>query len=376
MCTLWRSRTASACASSLPIPRLSRSTCVIWWPTRMTGFSASRGFWKIIEISLPRTCASRVGSESVRRSRPRQSTSPPITRPGFFSRPMIEAAVTDFPEPVSPTSPTTSPSSISRSMPSITRSSPLRMKNEVRRSLTSSSATLRAPASWVEDVLEPVSEQVEAEDREGDRQAREGVDPPVTVEEVLEAHADHHAPLGPRDAHAETDEREARRLEDRPAALERRDDDDGHERVREQVPPQQAKARVADRDRGQRVLALLRRQHQVPHQPRVPGNVDRSRRDDHGEDAGAHRPGDGHGEDEAWERLEHVLRAHQRLVDPAAEEPRHGADEHADRHRERDCREGDDQVEPCSDQDACEDVVAELVGAERMRPRRSDRRVV
>src|SRR6059058_4278594 len=35
---------------------------------------------------------------------------------------------------------------------------------------------------------------------------------------------------------------------------------------------------------------------------RAAGNVDRGRGDDHGEDAGPHRPGDGHREDEARER--------------------------------------------------------------------------
>src|SRR5712691_246076 len=303
MWTLSSSRTASACAASLLIPRLIRSTWVIWRPTRITGFSASRGFWKIIEISLPRMSRSSVCSSSERRSRPRHNTSPPTTRPGLFSSPITDEAVTDFPEPVSPTSPTTSLSSISKLSPSITRSSPLRMKKELRRSRTSSSATLRAPPPRIENVLEPVAEQVEPEHGEGDRQAGEGVDPPVAVEEVLQAHADHHAPLGARHAHAESDEGQAGRLQDRPAALQRRNDDDRHERVRQQVSPEQAESCVADGDRGEGVLALLRRQHQVPHQARVAGDVDRGRRDDDGEDAGAHRPSHGHREHEAGERL-------------------------------------------------------------------------
>src|SRR5262245_60109573 len=241
MCTFPSSRTASAYASSSPIPRFSWSTCMIWRPTRITGFSASRGFWKIIEISVPRISRSSVCSGSGRRSRPRQSTCPSTTRPGFLTRPMMEAAVTDLPEPVSPASPTISPSSISKSRPSITRSSPLRMKKDVRRPLSSSRAmvSLCAPPPGIEDVLQPVAEQVEAENRDRDRETRERVDPPVPVEKVLQAHADHHAPLGARDSHAEPDEREPGGLEDRPAAVQRREDDDRHERVRQQMAPEQ-----------------------------------------------------------------------------------------------------------------------------------------
>src|SRR5687768_6544608 len=113
------------------------------------------------------------------------------------------------------------------------------MKKEVRRSRTSSRLMPGAsrpaqhlvrrscaPPLWVEHVLETVPEQVEAEDGEGDRQAGERVDPPVALKEVLQAHADHHAPLRLRYPHAEADEGKARSLEDRPAALQRRDDDD------------------------------------------------------------------------------------------------------------------------------------------------------
>src|SRR5262249_42294918 len=321
ICTFSSSRSASACASSSLIPRLSSSTCMIWRPTRITGLSASRGFWKIIEISLPRISRSSVCSGSGRRSRPRQSTCPSTTRPGVLTRPMIEAAVTDLPEPVSPASPTISPSSISKSRPSITRSSPARMKKDVRRPLSSSRAmvSLCAPPAWVEDVLQPVAEQVETEYRDRDREARKRIDPPVAVEEVLQAHADHHAPLGARNAHPESDEREPCRLENRPAAMESCEDDDGHERVRQQVAPEQAKPRVADGRRRERVLALTGGEHQVPHQARVARDVDHGGRHDDREDARAHRPRDRHREDEARERLQHVLRPHQTLVRPAAE---------------------------------------------------------
>ena len=100
------------------------------------GFSDVIGSWKIIAISLPRTSA-RSLSERVVRSRPSQSTSPPtIFAGGFGIRPMIESAVTDFPQPDSPTIPSVRPTSTSKVMPSTARTTPSRVKKCVWRSRT------------------------------------------------------------------------------------------------------------------------------------------------------------------------------------------------------------------------------------------------
>ncbi len=71
---------AFALASPEPASACWRSTSSIWWPTLRIGFSAARGFWKIIEISRPRR--SRIWrSEADRRSMPEKPTSPPAMRP-------------------------------------------------------------------------------------------------------------------------------------------------------------------------------------------------------------------------------------------------------------------------------------------------------
>ena len=64
----------------------------------------------------------------------------------------------------------------------------------------------------------------------------------MALQEVLEAHRDHHSPLGRRDAHAESDEAQAGGLQDREAALQRREHDHGSQAVREQVAPQKTPA--------------------------------------------------------------------------------------------------------------------------------------
>ena len=60
---------------------------------------------------------------------------------GFGIRPMIESAVTDFPQPDSPTIPSVLPFSSEKLTPSTARTVPSRVKKCVRRSSTSSRAT-------------------------------------------------------------------------------------------------------------------------------------------------------------------------------------------------------------------------------------------
>ena len=74
-----------------------------------TGLSAVIGSWKIIAIRLPRIARSS-RSGSVSRSRPSNSTWLPASmRPGGRISRSTERAVTDFPQPLSPTTPNVSP---------------------------------------------------------------------------------------------------------------------------------------------------------------------------------------------------------------------------------------------------------------------------
>ena len=78
-------------------------------PTVRTGLRAVIGSWKIIAMARPRSERSRAGG-AVRRSSPSSSIAPPVTRswPGG-RRPSTACAVTDFPDPDSPTRHTISP---------------------------------------------------------------------------------------------------------------------------------------------------------------------------------------------------------------------------------------------------------------------------
>ena len=112
------------------------ASCV---PIECTGLSDVIGSWKIIAISLPRISRS-LPDEAFRRSSPRNRTSP-VDVVNFESlRPMMVRHVTLFPEPDSPTMPSTWPDSTSKLTPSTAPTTPSSVEKCVRRSRTSSSA--------------------------------------------------------------------------------------------------------------------------------------------------------------------------------------------------------------------------------------------
>src|ERR1700716_3600640 len=91
-------------------------------------------------MSPPRT--SRISSpESWSRSRPRWSTWPPIVAFGTRISRITASIETVFPDPDSPTIPTTSPSPIESERPSTAETTPSSVRNETVRSLTSSSGS-------------------------------------------------------------------------------------------------------------------------------------------------------------------------------------------------------------------------------------------
>src|ERR1700716_2011036 len=84
------------------------STSSICWPQVMTGLSAVIGSWKIIDMRVQRSSLSRV-SPAARMFSPSSRISPSVGFSALASRPMTVKAITDLPEPDSPTRQTISP---------------------------------------------------------------------------------------------------------------------------------------------------------------------------------------------------------------------------------------------------------------------------
>ena len=125
-----RSRSvARAHASAFDAPRCFRIDSATCHPHRNTGFRLVIGSWKIIATSFPRKSGIRsmaMAARSIGSSPPYHQIDPPTIRPccsGISRR--IEYAVTDFPEPDSPTTPSAWPRRISRSTPSTALTMPV-----------------------------------------------------------------------------------------------------------------------------------------------------------------------------------------------------------------------------------------------------------
>ena len=107
MDTMSSSSMARFVAASPFRPMCSFRTSSSWLPTVYSGFSEVMGSWKIMEISLPRILLKSLVF-ILRMSCPLNRILP-VTRAVSGSRRMMELAVTDLPEPDSPTMPSVSP---------------------------------------------------------------------------------------------------------------------------------------------------------------------------------------------------------------------------------------------------------------------------
>src|SRR5919109_5496003 len=106
------------------------------------------------------------------RSRSPKTARPESTRPLRASSPRIASEVTLLPQPDSPTIPNVSPGAMSNEMPLTACTVPRRVQKRTWRSSTERSASLATRAQLrIQRLAEPVTDQVEAEHREHDRDA-------------------------------------------------------------------------------------------------------------------------------------------------------------------------------------------------------------
>ena len=139
--TAFKSSSARAFATLTVTSRWSWTASTSCFPIVCTGFSDVIGSWKIIDISSPRIFRSWLGLD-VSRSVPFHSASPLEIVFRLELRPMIVRQVTLFPEPDSPTIPSVCPFSTENETPSTALTTPSSVRKDVRRSLTSRSATV------------------------------------------------------------------------------------------------------------------------------------------------------------------------------------------------------------------------------------------
>src|SRR5580692_3046365 len=135
---------------------------------------------------------------------------PAVTFPAGSRMPITAYAVTDLPDPDSPTSAMVSPLSTAKLTLSSARTMPERVRNStLRPAMLSAGAAVvicvSCSSPGIDHVAQAVAEQVEAEHRDHQRQAGKERVPPFPGHHEGRALRDHDAPFRRRRPHAEPD---------------------------------------------------------------------------------------------------------------------------------------------------------------------------
>ena len=204
--------------------RARSSTSSICWPTLRIGFSAVRGLWKIIAISRPRTVAQRPARPVPSRSMPPNVMRPPVIRAvgveqahdGVGGDRLAGAAFADHADDLA---------AADRKRDALQRPhDAVRVRNssrEIARSATAGRASRRASSDRCMS-RRPSPSRLKQNTASTSASAGEHEGPPLAGDDEAGALGHHDAPFRRRRPHAEADEGQAGRVEDRPAHVERR----------------------------------------------------------------------------------------------------------------------------------------------------------
>src|SRR3989442_7221481 len=299
-----------------------------------TGFNEFIAPWKMIEMSAQRTRWIE-RSESLTRFLPLNRISPRRIFPLYGRSRMIARAVVVLPHPLSPARPRASPSPTSNDTPWTAWTVPACVVYSIERSSTSKRASLTPPQSRVQDFVEGVPEQVEAEHEEHD--AEPGHDePPGVVQDrgVVDRLRDDSAPAhgvgGPQ-----SEEGEDALGQDRDGNGEDRVRQNQGERVREDVAHQDPGARRPEHLRPLDEHPLFDREDLAPDDPGRHGPAGEADDEDQaGEIDDPDLRGDDDHQDEPGDREDHIVEAHEDFIDPAAHVPGDESDRRPDDRRD------------------------------------------
>src|SRR5581483_5130329 len=289
--------------------------------------------------SSPRNfCSSRFFSFS--RSLPLNVAVPLTIRPGGCGMsPRIDIVETLLPEPDSPTMPRISPGKTSYEMSSTACTMPSSVRNSTTRFRMERTGSGTNPALLrIECVAQTVADEVDAEHDRDDREAREHGQPPFL--RIVLTVGDEDAERGRGRLDPEPEERERRLDQDAGRDGKGARDDDGAERVRQDVPEHDARVAGAGRARRLDVFLLAQREEDAAHDAGDACPEEERDDDRHAPLAPLaleRRDGQQHGEQR--QRQHEVGQAHQQVVDQAAEVA-----------GDRTQREPDDRAEECDEE--------------------------
>src|SRR5437764_2769993 len=189
-------------------------------------------------------------------SSPSSRIEPATMRPGASTRPRMEQAVTDLPDPDSPTRPRTSPPATAALTPSTALMTPARVKKCVRRfSMASTGAGMAlAFEARIHHVLQLIADEIDCENHE--QQSKPGIErnPVISREHVAVAVGDQQAKRRLGDRHAHAEERQCGFERNGMGDLDSRDDDQRRKCIRQKMAEHDARVRECEPARGINIL--------------------------------------------------------------------------------------------------------------------------
>src|SRR5437867_2004421 len=295
-----------------------------------------------------------------------------MIRPFFGSRRMIDSAVVVFPQPLSPASPRLSPFSSFHETSSTARTVPERVSKYVLRWSTSIRAVPSPLAEFrVQDLIEGVAEQREAQDDDDEGEPRHDDPRPPSVEGSAAGlrFLEDDAPAQGADVNF-PQEGESRLREDRDRDRQDRVCEDQGENVREDVLPKNRRVARPGRLRAFDEDALLDGQDLGPHDPGR--EVPTRQADGEDDDIEAQVPSEDLGQDdeesEPGKGEQDVVDPHEDLVVPSAGEARNQADRGSEDAGDDARQKSNEEGHTRPPDDAGQDVTPHLVRAERVLP--------
>src|SRR5215467_7701932 len=217
----------------------------------------------------------------------------------------------------------------------------------------------------IEHVAEPVADEIDYENYDEDRRAREEGEPPAGGD-VVASLVEHGAPTWGGRGHTQPKEGERGLRDDGACHREGRHHGDGRPHIGQHVAPDEPPVEGAEGAGRFHELALSEGERLPAHDPRIGNPAAQREHEDEVAEAGAEHGKQGHAQQEDGKGELHVARPHEQVVEPAPVEAAEHAQEDAGRARDDHGHEADDEGHPRAVEEAAEDVASEGVRAERM----------
>src|SRR3990172_3129194 len=320
------------------------------------------------------TILTAVSASGASRSRVTGSGSPPRQRwtwalmsPGSSVRPSRRSAVPGGAARSSTTAAIRAPSTTTAL--SLTGCVPLPSISGAPLRISRSTTTPSHLQPRVQRVAQPVTEEVDPQDGDENRQPRERGQPPRRGQ--VHPPVRQHPPPGGRGwLDAEAQERQRRFHHDYPRHVQRGHDEPGGEGVGENVPDKHPPIPASERDRGLDELPLAQRQHFAPHDPRVDDPARHPDDDDDIPEAGPEHADHRDRQQDERERQLDVGQAHEHVVHPPAEVAGDEPDGHPAGPRNGHRGAPDQERDAGAVDDPRQDVASQGVGPQQVHPPR------